>query len=210
MTHWLQWYLNQATPQCMAMYLLSLFTDAPDSVLQSLVDTALFLIEVSVCDYDFVTVKNSVIAVASVLNATETMGFDHCEFENDAFSYRNDFGYQIQEILESIKYKVDWGKVSKARDRLWSLYRHSTECCVQPSVTPPAVSDDANAAAPPKRSIIEEGMPSPTSVMVAKRLRSRSDFARFSEISIVPSLEFSVSSDSQDVSHVLAGDAHSL
>ena len=202
-THWLNWYLNQSTPQCMAVYILSLLKDIPHSVLQNITDMALFLIEVSVCDYDFVTVKNSVIAIAALLNATEKVGFDLCDFERDAFSYRNDFRYQINCIISSIDYKVDWSEVSSARYRLWSLYRHSNECSMHQSVpiTPPS---------PPKRTIAE-GVSSPTSVVDTKRLRSRSDFFVFGEISIVPSLEFSVSSDSQDPpSAALAGDAHSL
>ena len=202
-THWLNWYLNQSTSQCMAVYILSLLKDIPHSVLQNITDMALFLIEVSVCDYDFVTVKNSVIAIAALLNATEKVGFDLCDFERDAFSYRNDFRYQINCIISSIDYKVDWSEVSSARYRLWSLYRHSNECSMHQSVTitPPS---------PPKRTIAE-GVSSPTSVVDTKRLRSRSDFFVFGEISIVPSLEFSVSSDSQDPpSAALAGDAHSL
>ena len=202
MTHWLQWYLNQSTPQCMATYLLSLLKDVPHSVLQNITDTTIFLIEVSVCDYDFVTVRNSIIAIAAVLNATEKVGFDLCDFDNDAFSYRNDFRDQIKDILKDIDYTVNWNEVSLARDRLWSLYRNSTQSSVHQSML-------VTAPIAPKRSIIDEGMSSPTSVVVAKRLRSRSDFA-FREISIVPSLEFSVSSDSQDPSHVLAGDSHSL
>lgn len=201
-THWLKWYLNQSTPQCMAMHILSLLKDIPEEVLQSVTDMTLFLLEVAVCDYDFVTVRNSVIAIAAVLNATEKIGFDLCDFESDAFSYRNDFKDQIKDILSSIDYKVNRNDIPSARNRLWSLYRHSTECSMHQSMllTPPIA---------PKRPIVEEGASSPTSVVDAKRLRSRSDFA-FREISIVPSLEFSVSADSQDPPHALVGDAHSL
>jgi hypothetical protein len=202
-TLWLKWYLNQSTPQCIAMYLISLLKDVPDSVLQTVIDLTLFLTEISVCDYEFVTVRNSSIAIAAVLNATEKVGFDFCEFEKDAFSYRNDFRDQIKDVLSSIGYKVNRKEISSARDRLWSLYKHSTECSMHQSflITPPIA---------PKRSTIEEGVSSPTSIVDAKRFRSRSDFA-FREISIAPSLEFSVSSDSQDhPSTALSGDAHSL
>lgn len=202
-TQWLKWYLNQSTPQCMAMYILSLLKDIPEEVLQSVTDMTLFLLEVAVCDYDFATVRNSVIAIAAVLNATEKIGFDLCDFESDAFSYRNDFKHQIKGILSSVDYKVNRNEIPSARNRLWSLYRLSTECSMHQSMllTPPPIA--------PKRSIVEKVSSSPTSVVDSKRLRIRSDFA-FREISIVPSLEFSVSSDSQDLPNPLMGDAHSL
>lgn len=190
-THWLQWYLNQSTPQSISLYLLSLLKDVPSSALQNVTDMVVFFIELSVCDYEFVTVRNTVIAIAAVLNASEKeVGFDLCDFSSDVFVYRNDFREQIKDILSTIDYEINWVEIESARDRLWSLYHHSTESSVLES-TPPA---------PPKRSItIEEGVCSPTSVAHAKRLRSRSDFAfRDVSIDIVPSLEFSLSSDSQD------------
>ena len=108
MIHWLNWYLNQSTPQSMVVYLLSLLPDdIPSSVLQNVSDMALFLIELSVCDYYFVTVRSSVVAIAAALNATEKVGFDLCDFQNDTFSYRNNFRKQIYDILSSIGYKVD-------------------------------------------------------------------------------------------------------
>ena len=190
MTHWLNWYLNQSTPQSMAVYLLSLLPDdIPSSILQNVSDMAFFLIELSVCDYYFVTERNSLVAIAAILNSIEKVGFDLCDFQNDTFSYRNNFRKQIGDVISSIRYKVDRDKVASARERLWSLYRHSTECSQQSMMmlTPPIA---------PKRSLVQ-GISSPTSCVDAKRLRCRSDFA-FQMISGVPSLDFSVSTDSQD------------
>lgn len=193
-THWLQWYLNQSTPQSISLYLLSFIKDVPSSALENITDMVTFLIELSVCDYEFVTVQNTVVAIAAVLNASEKeVGFDLCDFSNDVFVYRNEFQEQIKDILSTIDYEINWVEIESARDRLSSLYHLSTESFVLESAPPAA----------PKRSIsIEEGVCSPTSVAHTKRLISRSDFI-FRDISTVPSLDFSVSSDSQDYARSL-------
>lgn len=187
----------------MAMYLLSMLKDVPDLALQNVLDTALFLIEISICDYEFVTLRNSAIAIAAVLNAIDTLGVDMCDFESDAFSCTNEFRYQIIEVLSSIDYKVMWKEVRSARVRLWSLYRQSTACSRhQDMLLTPTIAL--------KRSMVE-GISSPTSVFDAKRLRSRSDFT-YRGISVTDRLlEFNVSDDSEDhPQYILSGDARSL
>ena len=155
-THCLKWYLNQSTPQCMGLYLLSLLKGVPDSALQNATDTFLLLIEESVCNYEFVTIRNSTIATAAILNAGENIvivGLD------------SSFIYQIKTILSSMDYKINWGKVESTRDRLWSLCPLRTVSSKNERLKTPPV--------PPKRTIT---VSSSTSVIPAKRVRSHSDF----------------------------------
>eukprot|EP00804_Cyclotella_cryptica_P021954 CCRYP_000909-RB/>CCRYP_000909-RB protein AED:0.30 eAED:0.30 QI:0/-1/0/1/-1/1/1/0/323 len=215
MTHWLQWYLNQTTPQCMVLHLLSLLDEdkkedsIPSRILGQVADTALFLIELSVCDYHFVPIRTSMVAIAAILNAIEMVGLDLDNVSRDAssfFSYRNDLRRQMNHVLSSIHYKVNWVKVASARERLWCLYRNSSEYCGSSvrqgsSTTGRGMSmgnDTPPSPVTPKRLMVQQ-VSSPTSCCDAnaKRLRCRSDFV-FTAISGVPSLEFSVSSDSQD------------
>jgi len=156
-THCLKWYLNQSTPQSIGIYLLSLLKGVPDSVLQDATHTFHLLIEESVCNYEFVAVRNSVIAIAAVLNAGENIvivGLD------------SSFMYQIKTIISSIGYNINWEKVESVRDRLWSL-------CPRRTVSSKQQNTLSTHLTPPKRSIT---VSSPTSVIHAKRFRSQSDF----------------------------------
>lgn len=57
----------------MGLYLLSLLKGVPDSALQNVTDTFLLFIEESVCNYEFVAIQNSTIAIAAILNAGENI-----------------------------------------------------------------------------------------------------------------------------------------
>jgi hypothetical protein len=196
MTLWLQWYLNQATPQSMALHILSLIHDdddnnknaVPSSILRRVANTALFLIELSVCDYHFVPIRNSIVAIAAILNAIEMM-----ELDPPRDDVSQNLRKQVMDVLSSIHYKFKGVKVSSARQRLWSLYKNSTEYCDSStkrgrSRDVLAVNDPPSPPLPPKRVLVRQ-VSSPTSCCNAKRIQMISD---------VPSLEFSFSSDSQD------------
>lgn len=185
LVHSLTWLLNPPTPQCMAVHILSLLPSdsAPRDVLHNITNTALFLIELSVCDYFFTTTSRSVVAIAAVLNAAETVGFDPFGFQMDAFSYHNDFGMLIDSLMIEIGQRVGWCEVSSARDRLWNLYRQSSESTLQQRlVTPTTQSKPTEDISSPSSTLLQ-GYPSPTSACCVenssrsiKRSRSRSDF----------------------------------
>ncbi|KAL7480869.1 hypothetical protein ACHAW6_006534 [Cyclotella cf. meneghiniana] len=201
MTLWLQWYLNQATPQCMAMHILSLIhvkdddddeSSVPSSILTRVADTALFLIELAVCDYHFVPLRNSIVAVAAVLNAIEMIESDpprddHVLSRDASLRYAKNLRKQTMDVLSSIRYKFKGVKVSSARNRLWSLYGNSEEYggssarrgCGRHAEDAPATP------LPPERMLVRQ-ISSPTSCRDVKRIQA---------ISGVPGLEFSVSSD---------------
>ena len=103
----LTWLLNPATARCISVHMLSLLEmDIPASVLNKIARAAIFFIELSVCDYSFVTMRKSTIAIASLLNATE----------RDI-----DVHLRIKQVLNDIGYRLDWYEISFARERLWAL-----------------------------------------------------------------------------------------
>jgi hypothetical protein len=103
----LTWLLNPATARCISVHMLSLLEiGTPASVLNKIATAAIFFIELSVCDYSFVTMRNSAIAIASLLNATE----------QDI-----DVHLRIKKVLNDIGCRVDWYEISFARERLWAL-----------------------------------------------------------------------------------------
>lgn len=131
MTHSLTWLLNPATSQSIVMQILALLPPltpgccSPDtSSLNNIASTALFLTELSVCDYFFVTSKKSTVAIAAYLNASDSTG---CAPFESHHAYQNDWHILLERILADVGYVVDWHEVSAARERLWSLWRQSSE-----------------------------------------------------------------------------------
>jgi hypothetical protein len=125
LTHSLTWLVNPTTPQNIILQVLALLhPGASLSSLNAIADKALFLAELSVCDYFFVTSRKSIVAVAALLNASESAGY--VPFETSE-GYRNDWHTDIEGLLFDIGYDIDRHKVSAARERLWTLYRESTE-----------------------------------------------------------------------------------
>jgi hypothetical protein len=125
LTQSLTWLVNPSTPQSIILQVLSLLhPGASTSSLNAIADKALFLAELSVCDYFFVTSRKSIVAVAALLNASESAGYIPFETSD---GYRNDWHTDIENLLLDIDYNIDWHEVSSTRERLWTLYRESTE-----------------------------------------------------------------------------------
>jgi hypothetical protein len=125
LTKSLTWLVNPSTPQSIILQILSLLhPGASTSSLNAIADKSLFLAELSVCDYFFVTSRKSIVAVAALLNASESAGYIPFETSD---GYRNDWHTDIENLLLDIGYDIDWHEVSCTRDRLWTLYMESTE-----------------------------------------------------------------------------------
>jgi hypothetical protein len=125
LTHSLTWLVNPTTPQAIILQVLSLLhPGASISSLNAIADKALFLAELSVCDYCFVTSRKSIVAVAALLNASESAGYVPFETSD---GYRNDWHTDIENLLLDIGYNIDWLKVSATRERLWTSYRESAK-----------------------------------------------------------------------------------
>lgn len=161
LVHSLTWLMNPATSQSIAMHMLSLLPH--DSSVSNVASMALFFIELSVCDYFFVTLRRSIVAIAAVLNASESAGFVPVMYDRGGFEIpqRNDWHIHIEKLLSDIGYLADWREISSARDRLWSLYRQSSE--------PPPGQDILETSTPPRKHAygvstqIPRDYPSPTS-----------------------------------------------
>jgi len=136
----LTWLMNPATVQSILMNILALLPSSPSrSSLNSVADMALFFAELSVCDYFFVTSRKSIIAIAAVLNASESAGFIPFEPTQGQLevSYQNDRYANLEKFFSDIGYLIDWHEISFARDRLWSLYRQSSEYVPQRDMISP-------------------------------------------------------------------------
>ena len=159
LTHSLTWLLNPTTTQSIVMQILSLLppmhgSASMTSSLNSIASTALFLSELSVCDYYFITTKKSTVAIAAYLNASETSG-----------SYQNDWHLHLESLLSRVGYVVNYQDVAAARERLWSLYRQSSESDTE---SPEQDIGCSSLSTPRSRSsrdsTRQEVWPSPTSV----------------------------------------------
>ena len=141
----LAWLMNPATAQSIAMHILTLLpSNAPRSTLNDIASKTLFLTELSVCDYYFVTSRKSVVAIAAVLNAYESSGFfEYTHIDFGGRYHRNNWHLHVEKLFSDIGFLIDWNEISSARERLWSLYRQSSDSTLEQDAGPPI---------PPKKS----------------------------------------------------------
>lgn len=125
----LQWKLHPPTPIAMSTILLdyifsrhSLNLNSTD--MDDLYDISSFFTELALCDYYFVAITPSVIALASTINALEGM-----------FGPDNKVAPQI--LAAATKLGIDTHQdVSTASHRLWELYERSEECALHNNFEP--------------------------------------------------------------------------
>jgi hypothetical protein len=82
-------------------------------------DNSSFFAELAVCDYFFVSLRPSTIALASILNAVEGL-----------FGQKTDVIEQVLQALRDISFPTDRQELSAACNRLWELYERSEECAL--------------------------------------------------------------------------------
>eukprot|EP00571_Detonula_confervacea_P009607 CAMPEP_0172318214 /NCGR_PEP_ID=MMETSP1058-20130122/34187_1 /TAXON_ID=83371 /ORGANISM="Detonula confervacea, Strain CCMP 353" /LENGTH=357 /DNA_ID=CAMNT_0013032975 /DNA_START=109 /DNA_END=1182 /DNA_ORIENTATION=- len=162
-THSLAWLMNPATSQSIVMHLLSLLPSGAPRSIKSIASMALFLVELSVCDYFFVTSRRSIVAIAAMLNASESAGFIPFQSTHgaDEIQYQNDWHTNIEGLLSDIGYFIDWLEISSARDRLWSLYRQSSESAPETYMDSPVPSRKTIHGSSAHQEILQD-YPSPT------------------------------------------------
>eukprot|EP00980_Cylindrotheca_fusiformis_P011908 scaffold2830_cov131-Cylindrotheca_fusiformis.AAC.29 len=87
-------------------------------------DISSFFTELALCDYHFVTMRPSAVALACILNALEGM-----------YGERNRFSAHVIEIARSLNlYKNQ--DLTSACHRLWELYERSEECALHNNFAP--------------------------------------------------------------------------
>lgn len=111
----LKWKLHPPTAAHFAVVLLDyLKMDLPSQEIEDLYSNTSFFSELSVCDYFFVTLPPSAIALSCILNALEGM-------MHDADTV----------VLEKTHYlQIPTRDLCAARNRLWELYERSEECAL--------------------------------------------------------------------------------
>lgn len=120
----LTWKLNPPTPGVFVGHFLHLLSVPVDSeVTRSISALAAFFTELAVCDYSFVNVNSSIIAVASILNAMETIKSK--EFTRKS---KNAFAELIAKRFGMLQ---NSNHLLRIRKKLWTLYERSEEFKLQ-------------------------------------------------------------------------------
>lgn len=117
----LKWKLHPPTAAHFSVSLLDYMKlDLPSHETEDLYSNASFFSELAVCDYFFVTLRPSTIALACILNALEGMmhGADTVVFE------------------KTRRLRIPTRDLCAARNRLWELYERSEECALHNDVRP--------------------------------------------------------------------------
>lgn len=131
----LAWKLHPPTP---ANYVLRMIAMNPFSSrriqefdVESVQHLAVFFVELSSWDYFFVTQKQSMIALAAIVNAMECLGLFRplqCQQTGCGVSAKNSSIVNYVEMLfDTMNIDCDGLAISECRDRLWNLYHHSEE-----------------------------------------------------------------------------------
>lgn len=114
----LTWKLNPPTSVAFVGYFLHLLQAPIDSeVTRSISALAAFFTELAICDYSLVTVNSSTIAVASILNAMETINS-----KNFTRKSKNAFAELIAKHFGMLQ---NSNHLLRARRKLWTLYEKS-------------------------------------------------------------------------------------
>eukprot|EP00591_Stephanopyxis_turris_P002248 CAMPEP_0195507552 /NCGR_PEP_ID=MMETSP0794_2-20130614/979_1 /TAXON_ID=515487 /ORGANISM="Stephanopyxis turris, Strain CCMP 815" /LENGTH=287 /DNA_ID=CAMNT_0040634275 /DNA_START=63 /DNA_END=923 /DNA_ORIENTATION=- len=108
----LKWHVHPPTSARFVQELVRPLTGlVKPEVAKTLTDHALFLTEISVCDYNFVTQKPSIIAVASILNALGSI---------DSFQLPTDSRLRfLQELSSLVNMDIDSNHVNCMQTKLW-------------------------------------------------------------------------------------------
>jgi len=119
--HSLSWSLHPPTSISFSTLLLDyIFCDRSlkmtEADVNDLHDISSFFTELALCDYSFVMMRPSAVALACILNALEGM-----------FGQENNFGIHVLAVARRLRLYTDQD-LSGARHRLWQLYERSEEC----------------------------------------------------------------------------------
>lgn len=143
----LQWYLHPPTSVAISSILLDYIfsgealakTSSAD--MDDIYDNTAFFGELAVCDYFFVNLRPSTVALASILNSIEGM-----------FGQENNFIQHILLGLGEISFPTDRQELSAACNRLWELYERSEECALHHEASTEEESSVNSGSLSPKRS----------------------------------------------------------
>ncbi|CAB9505828.1 diatom-specific cyclin [Seminavis robusta] len=119
----LSWHMHPPTPVAFATLFLDFIFgdfafDVSEADLDDIYDVSSFFCDLAVCDYYFVPVKASTVALAAVENALEGM-----------FGQKNRLEMEVLRAAKKVGlYRAH--DLSAARNRLWELYERSEECAL--------------------------------------------------------------------------------
>ncbi len=131
----LNWRLNPSTPANFVLRIIALNPFASQRSIwefdmDSVQTLAIFLVELSISDYFFVTRKSSILAIAAILNAMECLGM--FKRLRKPWHIQDAKSRSLLKFLDIIFDSTGISKgdeeVTECRCRLWELYRKSDEC----------------------------------------------------------------------------------
>lgn len=125
----LSWNLHPPTSIAISSIFLDYFfasrvVSITSADLDDVYDVSSFFCELAVCDYFFVRVNQSTIALAAILNALEGM-----------FGPENTYSNAIMYVAKEFHIGLDQD-LAVTRSRLWELYERSEECAQHTEPTP--------------------------------------------------------------------------
>lgn len=121
--HTLSWNLHPPTTVAFSSIFLDYFfasrlVTISTTDLDDIYDVSSFFSELAVCDYFFLLMRSSTIAVAAILDALEGM-----------YGPDNSLSVDIMQAARELHLGVA-SDISEARNRLWELYERSEECAL--------------------------------------------------------------------------------
>jgi hypothetical protein len=132
----LSWSLHPPTAVAFSTILLDFafadrFVNMTCADIDDIQDISSFFTELALCDYFFVTMRPSAVALACILNALEGM-----------YGEGNRFSHDILAVARSLNLYTNQD-LTAASHRLWELYERSEECSLHNSFAP--IEEEKNA-----------------------------------------------------------------
>jgi len=132
----LSWRINPPTPTSFLITFLTLglLSSSSDQKFdfEGIQDFAIFFVELSVCDYYFVTKKQSIVAMAAILNGMEGLGLWTAPYTKVSRRFNNQIMSKfVSDICKFSRINHDCEAIVNARIKIWELYERSEEFSLQ-------------------------------------------------------------------------------
>uniref|UniRef100_A0A7S2I9H3 Cyclin-like domain-containing protein n=1 Tax=Helicotheca tamesis TaxID=374047 RepID=A0A7S2I9H3_9STRA len=120
----LKWRVNPPTPLSFLQHFLALLPcSTPHALKEELFQYSRFFVELSSCDYAFVTEKCSYVAIASIINTFDaTSSFLDFNFDSKLLAEFLKTIFTVAKLTKEQSHKMD-----NLKDRLWTLFMESEE-----------------------------------------------------------------------------------
>mmetsp|Transcript_15649 Transcript_15649/g.23036 ORF Transcript_15649/g.23036 Transcript_15649/m.23036 type:complete len:336 (+) Transcript_15649:119-1126(+) len=127
----LSWHVHPPTPHCFVRHFLCLvpFSGSIDDnhLKRETLDLSLYSVELSVCDYFFVACNPSSVALASIMNALDSILMNSSQDKRKSFlSMKTAFIENIENVIPQLEISSN-SQVEDCRLRLKDIFRHAAQ-----------------------------------------------------------------------------------